>query len=134
MLEQGLKDPSKRTVSTVYNSECYICQDPEFALMGLPLCYPCNFCGGHVPADDTVCTDCKKDNDKLWGVSPTGEPPEEVETIEQNPAVIEPGVDVTADSAQFDKVGLARQPTPQELFGQTDDLLEFLTEDRYASY
>jgi hypothetical protein len=62
MLEQGLKDPSKRSVTTVYDANCYICQDPEFSLMGLPLCYPCDKCGGHVPADDSVCTDCKFDN------------------------------------------------------------------------
>ena len=40
---------------TVYRAGCYICDDPEFAQMGLPLCYPCVFCGAHVPADDTVC-------------------------------------------------------------------------------
>lgn len=26
--------------------------------MGLPLCYPCVKCGGHVAADDTVCDVC----------------------------------------------------------------------------
>lgn len=61
MLERGLKDPSKRTVTTVYDKDCYICRDPEFAMMGLPLCYPCPTCDGHVPADDTVCTECGKD-------------------------------------------------------------------------
>jgi len=55
LLERGLADPSKRSVSTVYNSNCYICRDPEFSLMGLPLCYPCKVCGAHVPADHTVC-------------------------------------------------------------------------------
>jgi hypothetical protein len=40
---------------TVCNNDCYICNDPEFAQMGLPLCYPCCFCGAHVPADDIVC-------------------------------------------------------------------------------
>ena len=40
---------------TVYNDDCYICRDPEFAQMGLPLCYPCLACGAHVPADDPVC-------------------------------------------------------------------------------
>ena len=39
----------------IYNENCYICTDPEFAQMGLPLCYKCMICGGHVPADDTVC-------------------------------------------------------------------------------
>ena len=61
MLEQGLKDPSKRTVTTVYDSSCYICEDPEFALMGLPLCYPCVKCQGHVPADDSICSVCQHD-------------------------------------------------------------------------
>lgn len=55
MLEEGLKNPEKRTVSKVYNSYCYICRDPEFALMGLPLCYPCYECGEHTPADDSIC-------------------------------------------------------------------------------
>lgn len=55
MLQQGLKDPTKRTVSTVYNSACYICCDPEYALMGLPLCQPCPECGAHTAADDEVC-------------------------------------------------------------------------------
>lgn len=58
MLEQGRKDPSKRSTTTVYNEHCYICRDPEFALMGLPLCFPCHNCKGHVPADDSICTDC----------------------------------------------------------------------------
>lgn len=62
MLEQGLNDPSKRSKTTVYNKNCYICRDEEFALMGLPLCYPCNKCQGHVPADDSRCTDCGFDN------------------------------------------------------------------------
>jgi hypothetical protein len=62
MLEQGLKDPSKWSVTTVYDPDCYICRDPEFSLMGLPLCYPCNKCQGHVPADDTICTECGHDN------------------------------------------------------------------------
>lgn len=61
MLEDGLKDPSKRTVATVYKSGCYICEDPEFSLMGLSLCYPCSKCGGHVAADDSVCDVCGHD-------------------------------------------------------------------------
>ena len=40
---------------TVYNKECYICNDPEFAQMGLPLCYRSLVCEAHVPADDCVC-------------------------------------------------------------------------------
>lgn len=61
MLEQGLKDPSRRSTTTVYQEGCFICDDPEFSLMGLPLCYPCSKCKGHVPADDTICTDCSHD-------------------------------------------------------------------------
>lgn len=47
--------------TTVYADGCYICEDPEFALMGLPLCYPCAVvidgveCGAHTPADDVEC-------------------------------------------------------------------------------
>lgn len=40
---------------TAYSPTCYICRDPEFAQMGMPLCYPCYKCGAHVPADDCVC-------------------------------------------------------------------------------
>jgi len=42
-------------VEGLYRATCYICRDPEFAQMGLPLCYACHVCGGHVPADDTIC-------------------------------------------------------------------------------
>lgn len=42
----------------VYRQSCYICRDPEFAQMGLPLCKKCKKCGGHIPADDTACDDC----------------------------------------------------------------------------
>lgn len=66
LLEQGLKDPTKRSRKTVHRDGCYICEDPEFALMGLPLCSPCEKCGGHVSADDTVCSDCKTDQRDLW--------------------------------------------------------------------
>lgn len=54
-------------VEGVYRSSCYICRDPEFAQMGLPLCMACPSCEaagrgkGHVPADDVECTDCKAD-------------------------------------------------------------------------
>jgi hypothetical protein len=49
---------------------CYICEDKEFAQMGLPLCKPCPHCCanaknesemGHIPADDSVCDDCGYD-------------------------------------------------------------------------
>lgn len=46
----------------IYDPNCYICNDPEFAQMGLPLCYPCRFCGGHVAADDTMCDVCGENN------------------------------------------------------------------------
>jgi len=56
------------TTPTVHQAGCYICEDPEFAQMGMPLCYPCPLCtgeqgmaAGHVPADDTVCTVCDRD-------------------------------------------------------------------------
>lgn len=50
------------TTPTVYNPRCYICRDPEFAQMGLPLCYACPECGGHIPADDPICDDCGLDH------------------------------------------------------------------------
>lgn len=46
------------TTPVIYDPDCYICNDPEFARMGLPLCRKCPYCGGHVPADDDVCTNC----------------------------------------------------------------------------
>ena len=61
LLEQGINNPEQRSTTTVYNKDCYICNDREFSLMGLPLCYPCRFCQGHVAADDTICSFCKKD-------------------------------------------------------------------------
>lgn len=45
----------------VHKTGCYICEDPEFAQMGLPLCRKCSKCGGHIPADDCVCDDCGYD-------------------------------------------------------------------------
>lgn len=49
------------TTPTVFREKCYICQDPEFAQMGLPLCFACAECGGHVAADDVSCDDCGLD-------------------------------------------------------------------------
>lgn len=46
---------------TVYRDGCYICEDPEYSMMGLPLCYKCPECSGHIPADDTLCDDCGYD-------------------------------------------------------------------------
>lgn len=50
------------TKPKIFKAGCYICEDIEFALMGLPLCYPCIKCGGHVAADDTICDDCSYDH------------------------------------------------------------------------
>ncbi len=49
----------------VHKDGCYICEDPEFAQMGLPLCYPCLYCGGHVAADGTICDKCGKEQGNL---------------------------------------------------------------------
>jgi hypothetical protein len=58
-----------QSVPVVHREGCYICEDPEFAAMGLPLCSPCpdcvrrmeicTACGGRggMP-DSTPCTDC----------------------------------------------------------------------------
>lgn len=54
------------TTPTVYDKTCYICTDPEFAQMGLPLCQECPNCiknsngaaKGHVPADEVECSVC----------------------------------------------------------------------------
>lgn len=40
---------------SIFRDDCYICIDPEFAMMGLPLCKPCLVCGGHRAADDEIC-------------------------------------------------------------------------------
>jgi hypothetical protein len=51
----------------VHRDGCYICEDPEFAQMGLPLCRLCPACKtGHVAADDTVCDDCGADDQAWW--------------------------------------------------------------------
>jgi hypothetical protein len=50
---------------SVYKIGCYICEDPSFATMGLPLCYPCKFCQGHVAADDTVCDACGREQQDI---------------------------------------------------------------------
>jgi hypothetical protein len=56
------------TPKPIHKPGCYICEDPEFAQMGLPLCQPCDQCGGHVPADDTQCDnpDCNYDAYDAW--------------------------------------------------------------------
>jgi hypothetical protein len=50
---------------SVYNDKCYICRDPEYAQMGMSLCYACAACGGHVPADDVECIN-GHDNQELY--------------------------------------------------------------------
>ena len=53
MLHDGIE-----TIPVVYRRDCFICNDPEFAQMGLPLCRKCPVCHGHIPADNCVCDDC----------------------------------------------------------------------------
>jgi hypothetical protein len=56
------------THPVVHQDGCYICEDPEYGQMGLPLCCPCPACLraqrglGHIPADDTVCTECGEEH------------------------------------------------------------------------
>lgn len=70
-LAGAVEDTGWVSKTTVYDELCYICIDPEFALMGLPLCKPCAWlvdgveCGKHVAADDTVCED-GHDAYELW--------------------------------------------------------------------
>lgn len=54
-------DPYTSTQTGPKRRGCYICEDPDFARMGLPLCRACPKCGGHVAADDTRCDDCGHD-------------------------------------------------------------------------
>lgn len=46
------------TTTDVFRAGCYICEDAEFAQMGLPLCRRCGACSGHIAADDDICDDC----------------------------------------------------------------------------
>ena len=57
--------------TTVYNARCYICKDPEFAQMGLPLCYPCPTCGAHTPADDVECDNGHDAYPERYGPDPS---------------------------------------------------------------
>ena len=50
------------TTPIVHSNACYICQDPDYARMGLPLCRKCPSCNGHIAADDTVCDNCGLDD------------------------------------------------------------------------
>lgn len=61
----------KRTTPVVHRDGCYICEDPEFAAMGLPLCFKCPACVrkgetlGHIAADDTKCDTCGYEHSPL---------------------------------------------------------------------
>lgn len=59
----GLKPLPRKEVqkAVVYKDDCYICNDPDIARYGLPMCYPCRFCGGHVAADAGICDVCHRD-------------------------------------------------------------------------
>ena len=61
-------DPDISSTPTIYREGCYICDDPDFSRMGLPLCFACRFCGGHVAADDDKCDDCGKYQDPDLGL------------------------------------------------------------------
>ena len=68
--EKILYDDSYTTTPKVYREGCYICEDPDFAQMGLPLCRTCPACieagrgNGHIAADDTQCDECGYDEYK----------------------------------------------------------------------
>ena len=57
MIRRGMLDDSwtSKPIPGIFRDWCYICRDPEYALMGLPLCRKCIICGGHIAADDSVC-------------------------------------------------------------------------------
>jgi len=64
--------------TTIHRDSCYICRDPEFAQMGMPLCQPCPRCtekagqdAGHIAADDFVCDDCEFDAQEAYEQSLT---------------------------------------------------------------
>lgn len=64
-----LLQDSYTSTPSVYRRGCYICEDPEFSQMGLPLCRPCPQCSaiagepaGHIAADDCVCDVCDYDD------------------------------------------------------------------------
>jgi hypothetical protein len=66
-MEKLLYDDSYESKKKVHRKGCYICEDPDFQKMGLPLCNPCPECqkagrgDGHIAADDTVCDECGYD-------------------------------------------------------------------------
>lgn len=61
----------KTSTPVVHRDGCYICEDPEFAAMGLPLCFKCPACVragrglGHIAADDSTCDECKYQHSPL---------------------------------------------------------------------
>lgn len=67
-MERALYNDDYTTSTTVYDEDCYICRDPDFARMGLPLCRECDQCKqegrglGHVAADDVICSVCGWDS------------------------------------------------------------------------
>lgn len=54
----NLKPVAGPQKAEAYDAECYICTDLDFAKYGLPLCYACPKCGGHIAADDDECHAC----------------------------------------------------------------------------
>jgi hypothetical protein len=68
LMERALYNDDYTSSTTVYDETCYICRDPDFARMGLPLCRACDECKkagrglGHVAADDVKCTVCGWDS------------------------------------------------------------------------
>jgi len=84
-----LDAPKHYSIPKVYLESCYICRDPEFMLMGMPLCRICCVCKklkenlstdvpinpkapqalvvvpgyGHIPADGSACDFCKHECD-----------------------------------------------------------------------
>ena len=57
------------STSNTYDENCYICRDPEFAQMGLPLCYACEGCGKHVAADAGECENEECDYDRFTEIA-----------------------------------------------------------------
>ena len=74
-----LNDPARwmledsfTSTPVVFDPDCSICLDPEFAQMGLPLCKECKHCdNGHVAADDTRCSICGEDNEQAYSEEET---------------------------------------------------------------
>jgi len=79
MLNDGFE-----STPVVHKQECYICNDPEYARMGLPLCRKCPLCGGHIAADDKRCDDCGLDEQSWYKVGKAVFLDEEWEPVEPN--------------------------------------------------